>query len=142
MALLTAKGTRPGDSIPTSSMADIAFLLLVFFLVTTVFPKDKGLAMVLPDGISDVAARNVLHLLVLADGIVEVRGGESQQGARVRAAQIGGIWRESVTENPRLIAAVKTSPDAAYRHMIDVLDQLHAAGAQRISLQLLESGAR
>ena len=40
--------SRPSDSIPTSSMADIAFLLLVFFLVTTVFPKDRGLAIALP----------------------------------------------------------------------------------------------
>ena len=40
------KRERPSDEIPTSSMADIAFLLLIFFLVTTVFPKDKGLSIV------------------------------------------------------------------------------------------------
>jgi hypothetical protein len=33
---------------------------------------------------------------------------------------------------------VKTHPDAAYRYMIDVLDALHAANAERISLQILE----
>jgi biopolymer transport protein ExbD len=47
-----------------------------------------------------------------------------------------------VAQNPDLIAALKTSPDAAYRHMVDVLDQLHSARAQRISLQLLEPGSR
>jgi biopolymer transport protein ExbD len=35
--------TRARAEIPTSSMADIAFLLLVFFLVTTVFDEERGL---------------------------------------------------------------------------------------------------
>lgn len=137
MALLT-KRARPADAIPTSSMADIAFLLLIFFLVTTVFPKDRGLALVLPDEVTRVSPGNVLHLLVLPTGTVEVRRGESQQATRVAASQVGGIWRRAVALNPDLIAAVKTSPDAVYGHMVDVLDQLHGARAQRISLQLLE----
>ena len=37
-----------GGELPTSSMADIAFLLLIFFLVTTTIDMDKGLGMVLP----------------------------------------------------------------------------------------------
>ena len=37
-----------GGEIPTSSMADIAFLLLIFFLVTTTIDTDKGLGIVLP----------------------------------------------------------------------------------------------
>jgi biopolymer transport protein ExbD len=41
-------------------------------------------------------------------------------------------------QNDKLIAAVKTVPNAAYKHMIAVLDQLQAAGAERISLQVME----
>jgi biopolymer transport protein ExbD len=37
-----------------------------------------------------------------------------------------------------MIAAVKTHPDAPYKYMVDVLDALHMAGAERISLQLFE----
>ena len=36
--------------IPTSSMADIAFLLIVFFLLTSVFATTKGLSFELPQG--------------------------------------------------------------------------------------------
>ncbi len=43
MAVLNQKKSRVSDEIPTASMADIAFLLLIFFLVTTGFPKDNGL---------------------------------------------------------------------------------------------------
>lgn len=134
------KRNRPSGAIPTSSMADIAFLLLIFFLVTTVFDEEKGLSLVLPEAQSqvEVSQKNVLHLVVQPTGIVEVKRGESPQTSQYAADDIGAIWRTEVAQNPNLIAAVKTHPQASYRHMIDVLDQLKAAGAERISLQVLE----
>ena len=42
------KVTRPSDEIPTSSMADIAFLLIVYFMVTTTFAATRGLDFALP----------------------------------------------------------------------------------------------
>jgi biopolymer transport protein ExbD len=140
MAVLNKKMQGVSDEIPTSSMADIAFLLLIFFLVTTTFPKDKGLAIVLPEQGEEaqVSQRNILHLIVQPTGTVEVKRGEAVQTQQMRPQEIEGLWRQEVTQNPNLIAAVKTHPDAAYRYMIDVLDALHAANAERISLQILE----
>ena len=140
MAVLQIKKSKVSDEVPTSSMADIAFLLLIFFLVTTVFPKDSGLAVVLPESAEEVqvSQRNILHLSVLPNGLVDVKRGESTQIQQVRANDVEAIWRQGVTENPNLIAAVKTHPNAPYRFMVDVLDALQTAGAERISLQLLE----
>lgn len=139
MAILKKK-SRAGGDIPTSSMADIAFLLLIFFLVTTIFDEQKGLSIVLPERGEelDIPARNILHLVIRDDGIVEVQRGESPQIQTTTAAGISTIWRMEVAENPNLIAAVKTSPGASYRYMVDVLDQLHVAGAERINLGILE----
>jgi biopolymer transport protein ExbD len=121
-------------------MADIAFLLLIFFLVTTVFPKDKGLAIVLPQEAEEVevSQKNILHLVVLPSGTVDVRRGESEEVQNVQPDAVESIWRQEFASNPNLIAGVKTHPDASYRFMIDVLDALQSAGAERISLQLLE----
>ncbi|HUE76303.1 MAG TPA: biopolymer transporter ExbD [Longimicrobiales bacterium] len=139
MAIMRKKN-RVGGEIPTSSMADIAFLLLIFFLVTTVFDEERGLQIVLPEPAEqqEVSQKNILHLFVDANGAVRVKRGESPNEQVIQANQLGSIWRLAIAENPNLIAAVKTAGNAPYKYMIDVLDQLQGAGAQRISLQILE----
>ena len=52
------KVQRPSDEIPTSSMADIAFLLLIFWLVTTTIDSDEGTKRQLPPPVPPP----VLHL--------------------------------------------------------------------------------
>lgn len=138
--VLNKKKSKISDKVPSSSMADIAFLLLIFFLVTTTFPKDKGLAIVLPEEGSsqEVSPKNILHIIVQPNGLVEVKRGESSQVQLVTADGLEGIWRLEAADNPLLIAAIKTHPAASYNQMIDVLDAVQTAGAGIISLQLLE----
>jgi biopolymer transport protein ExbD len=140
MAILQRK-SKVSDEIPTASMADIAFLLLIFFLTTTVFEEEKGLPIVLPEAAAEqveVSQKNIIHFLVQEDGAVVIRRGESTAEQVVAYNQIEGIMRQEIANNPEIIAAVKTAPDAPYRNMINVLDELQAANAQRISLQLWE----
>ncbi len=139
MAILHRR-ERVSDEIPTASMADIAFLLLVFFLTTTVFNEEKGLPIVLPEEseVQDVSAKNIIFFIVRADGAVIVRRGESQQEQVIPYTQIESILRTELAANENLIAAIKTDPDAPYKHMINVLDEVKLAGADRISLQMLE----
>ncbi|HUG40457.1 MAG TPA: biopolymer transporter ExbD [Longimicrobiales bacterium] len=139
MAMLRRKSRTSGE-IPTSSMADIAFLLLIFFLVTTIFDEERGLSLVLPEQgeEAEVSANNILHLVIQPNGIIEIKRGESPQIQQASAGEIAAIWRFEVGQNPNLIAAVKTAPGAPYRYMIDVLDQLQVAGAERVNLGILE----
>ncbi len=140
MALLNKK-SKVSDEIPTSSMADIAFLLLIFFLVTTVFEEEKGLPIVLPEAQAEqveVSQKNIIHFLVNEDGSVVIRRGESTAEQVVTFDEIEGIMRQEMQNNPEVIAAVKTAPEADYGYMVQVLDELQLAGAQRISLQLWE----
>lgn len=135
------KQSKVSDEIPTSSMADIAFLLLIFFLVTTVFEEEKGLPLVLPESEAEqveVSQKNIIHFLVQEDGSVVIRRGESQAEQIVSPDQVEGIMRQEIANNPDIIAAVKTAPNAPYRGMVAVLDQLQLSGAQRVSLQLWE----
>ncbi|TVP75855.1 MAG: biopolymer transporter ExbD [Gemmatimonadales bacterium] len=141
MAILRKK-SKVSDEIPSSSMADIAFLLLIFFLVTTIFPRDRGLQIVLPEADQEIEIpqRNILHINVQPNGMVVYRRGDSEQETTVAPRDMQQIWRQEVAENPNLIAGVQTHPDAEHRYMIQTLDALQLAGSTRISLQIQDGG--
>ncbi|HEY5565062.1 MAG TPA: biopolymer transporter ExbD [Rhodothermia bacterium] len=72
------KRKRLAGEIPTASMADIAFLLLIFFLVTTTIDVDTGILMQLPPPLDEnqkpppIKERNMLAILVNAQGDILV----------------------------------------------------------------------
>jgi len=105
-----------------------------------VFNEEKGLPIVLPEESEeqDVSAKNIIFFIVRPDGAVVVRRGESEQEQVVAFNQIESILRTELAANENLIAAIKTDPSAPYKHMINVLDEVKLAGADRISLQMLE----
>ena len=105
-------------------------------------PEDEGLALVLPEQIPggvQVSQFNVMHISPRPDGLVEVRRGVSLQVQIVAVRDIQAIWRQDVAENRNLIASVETYPDTPYKYMVDVLEALQAADAERISLTTLEN---
>jgi len=119
-----------GGNIPTSSMADIAFLLLIFFLVTTTIDMDKGLGMVLPaEGEEiEISKKNILNCLINSTGNV-LLGGE---GLEIR--DLSKVIRQKLAENDKLIISVKAHKSTSYKDYIAVIDQLKRANATRISI--------
>jgi len=71
---------RPAPEINAGSMADIAFLLLIFFLVTTTMDVDTGITRILPPPVKnknenvDVKERNVLKILINSHDLMLVNG--------------------------------------------------------------------
>ena len=119
-----------GGEIPTSSMADIAFLLLIFFLVTTTIDMDKGLGMVLPaEGEElEINKKNILNCLINSAGSV-LLGGEP-----VEIRNLSRVVRQKIAENDKLVISVKAHKAANYNDYIRVIDQLKEANATRISI--------
>ena len=120
-----------GGEIPTGSMADIAFLLLVFFLVTTTIDTDKGLGIVLPpagDVEIEIKKKNILNCLINSQGKVLL----DEEPTDVD--QIGRIVKKRLSQNPLLIVSVKTHPKTAYSDYVRVIDQLKIANAKKISI--------
>ncbi len=119
-----------GGEIPTSSMADIAFLLLIFFLVTTTIDIDKGLGLVLPaEGETiEIKKKNILNCLINSSGMV-LLGGEP-----VNLKDVSRIVKEKLRENNKLIISVKTHEKTHYKDYVAIIDQLKIANATRISI--------
>jgi len=124
------KSRRPAQEINSSSMADIAFLLLVFFLVTTTISMDKGISLVLPSEGNEleVNRKNIVNILMNENGKVLL----DDQPTRVNA--IRGIIERKLTSNPNLIFSVQTHPRTKYQDYLRVLDQLKEAKATKISI--------
>ena len=138
--MLMERKTKVEAEIPNASMADVAFLLLIFFLVTTVFNEEKGLELMLPESKAQevqVSQKNMLHIMVQPDGRVVLKKGKNPDEAPIPVAGLAERMRQEISLNPKIIAAVKTHPDATYDMMVQVLDELQKAEASRISLQML-----
>ena len=129
MSLLSKKKNREAV-IPTSSMADIAFLLLTFFLVTTSLDLDKGLQLVLPakgQG-KPIPKKNIASLLINASGEVLLDDSE------IRIPEIKEAIKIRLAENDKLIVSIKTDRSTKYQAFVSVLDQVQLAEAPRISI--------
>jgi len=128
---------RLKNEINASSMADIAFLLLIFFLVTTTIAEDKGILVKLPPW-SDVepdvtrfAKRNVYSVLVNAQNQLLVRGEPmkvSDLRDKTKEFIANPMKREDLAENPRrAIISLKNDRGTNYRTYLEVYNELQAA---------------
>src|SRR5690606_22494685 len=70
------KKSRANSEIPSSSLADMAFLLLIFFMVSTTFPKEQPRRLPFPDAEQtkkvDEPRKNFLHVWLEKDGSVYI----------------------------------------------------------------------
>tara|TARA_B100000686_G_C16087962_1_gene617145 strand:- start:12 stop:446 length:435 start_codon:yes stop_codon:yes gene_type:complete len=141
---MLSRKRRTLDEINSSSMADIAFLLLIFFLVTTHIDPGEGLTMVLPPHEADPLIKD-------ADDIVKILVRSSGQvlfdGELINMQQIETSAKNKVQEFQRLnpgldkdgkpkqpIFVVKTDEKAHYYIFLDVVDQLKMAQCRKISV--------
>ncbi|MCC5914900.1 MAG: biopolymer transporter ExbD [Balneolaceae bacterium] len=134
--MLNKKRNRESGEIDGSSLADIAFLLLIFFLVVTTIDVDTGIGLVLPPIPDDiepppVRERNLMNILVNAQGMVLI----NEQPAAINT--IRERVREFVNNNgadPDLsespddaIVSIKTDRQTPYNVYIDMLDEVMGA---------------
>lgn len=119
------------EEIPSSSMADIAFLLLIFFMVSTVFRKerDQPIEWVNAEATEkiDEKRKNILHVWVDADGTVFIND------QIVPYESISGVVRPLYTENRNLVVAIRGDRDVRYNQINTITKQLQASGAVRVT---------
>ncbi len=128
---------RIETEIPTSSLADIVFLLLIFFLVTTSMNPAKGLGLTLPPQGEqiEVFKKNILNVFVNQQGAILVGGEETPLSeVRARVEEKRMEYKKEKGEDEEIIVSLLAHPDADYGAMINVLDEIKLAGATKISI--------
>jgi biopolymer transport protein ExbD len=120
--------TNSGPFIPTSSMGDIAFLLLIFFMVTTIFRQESGLPVELPRA----EAGEEVNRELVSNVYINRLGQISIDDRLVQVKHIPDIMGKKISDNPQLIVAFKTDNYTDYGVVSDVMEALKEVNAVRV----------
>ena len=127
------KQTKKADEISQASLSDIAFLLLVFFIATTIFPTEQGIPLILPGATAQTKQINRKNVMVITcDAAGQIFVDDQSFPLRGLKDEV----KRRTAENPNLVVSIETHPDALYEIMVDVLDEVKLANAERISIKM------
>ena len=123
-----ARRELPAD-IPTASMADVAFLLIIFFLVTSIYSVTRGIQFSLPqhDEAALTAEPEAATLIEIAS-----TGALTVDSRPMALADLKGYLAPKLERNPTKSVILQTSLDAPYYAMTDVFDELRQVGVQNL----------
>lgn len=132
---------RKGNAeIPTSSMSDIAFLLIVFFMSTTKFDVKEGIRIVLPQAADEssqetqvltLTENEMTRMQITKEGLISVN---NETPRRFETGELDVLIQQKQKINSDMIFKIITDREAAYSDMIRVVDRLKAAKIEKISL--------
>jgi len=125
-------GTRlkVDEEINSSSTADIAFLLIIFFMVTTAFGTTRGLEMTLPkkQKAEEVKTTEAVLIEIDEDGSISI------DVIPYSVEDIQPYLEPKLARNPNKFVLVKSDLSAKYQGMVSVIDELRQVGVKNISI--------
>jgi biopolymer transport protein ExbD len=120
--------SKASDQIPSSSLADIAFLLLIFFMVTTVFRKETERNIEWPDAAAtqqiDEKRQNIMYVWVEQSGQVFIN--DRPVDMSDVSNLVAPAWAES---GRRLRISLRADARVPYRYIDAVQQEIKDAGA-------------
>lgn len=119
--------------IPTASMADIAFLLIVFFMVTITFEKDKTQVILPKTELRFEIPKEVAYVSVTNNGQIRVTNGDDMS-VPVGSDDVVTFAANLVAKYPGRALVLKADADVPYRNIDKILDSLKQAKVELIYL--------
>ncbi|OGF68097.1 MAG: hypothetical protein A2Y62_05685 [Candidatus Fischerbacteria bacterium RBG_13_37_8] len=119
-----------GSEIPTASMADIAFLLIIFFMITGIFALTKGPSFAPPkeDDALMIKPEEAIYIHLSSEG------GISVDQKPMELNQIKNYISSKLAQNPTEPVIIDTHPECVYGRMVDVFDVLKQLKVKNISI--------
>jgi biopolymer transport protein ExbD len=126
-------------SIPQASMADIAFLLLLFFMVSTVFVQEKVFWVErnrwpYAEAIQKVPRNHTSTIYIKQDDAVLIDDIPYSM-EDIESMKIAGVMQRKLNNDANLIVCYRTDREAKYGIMSDVMRQLQDIGALKITFE-------
>ena len=125
-----ARTPRPVRQVQLTSLIDVTFLLLKFFILTSSFAVIESLDVSLPTEVSSKQAIDprTATIDLLASGMVYVNG-EATPELQMNGA-VGALFKS----NPKRKVVIRCDDHAVVQQLVDVMDTIHLAGGQNVSV--------
>jgi len=122
--------TKATTKIPTASMPDIIFMLLIFFMVTTVLRTYEGLNVFLPQArkIERLETkRHVSYIFLSKDGLISI------DDKIIAMENVKHIMYEKRVADPQLTASLKADKNVQMRLINNLHMELREADALKLN---------
>lgn len=123
--------SKTSSDIPSSSLADMAFLLLIFFMVTTVFRKDEPRPVEFPEAEAtqklDEQRANIVHIWVESNGDIWIND------QLIPQVEVSGVIGPMYRENNELVPVLRADRNVPYRVISGIQEELQESGAVRLT---------
>jgi biopolymer transport protein ExbD len=123
--------SKVGAFVPTTSMADVAFLLIIFFMVSAEFSVRKGMMFSFPSTRSAGEASEATQPVLLA---IDAGGRLQIDGVAANLEDVRRLLVPKLEVHPNQWIVLRASGETAYGRLVEVLGQLKAIGVKNISL--------
>ena len=126
--------THTSKEISTSSMPDIIFMLLIFFMVTTVMREYEGLDVIIPRAkmIEKLESkRHTSYIWATKDGLVSV------DDRIININNLSGLMYNKIAKNPKITVSLKSDQKATMKLITDIHTQLRTANALKLNYSAL-----
>jgi len=126
---------RINIGIDMTPLVDVAFLLLTFFMLTTVFRLPQTLEINLPPKDVDIKIGESNLLTIRVDENMQMYwnvGFELPQ--KIKWEDFNKFLKTKRAENPRFNVLIKIDKKSKYHMMIDIIDELRVVGLDRYAL--------
>ncbi|HEX2164090.1 MAG TPA: biopolymer transporter ExbD [Thermoanaerobaculia bacterium] len=126
------KKSKVSDEIPTATMADVSFLLIIYFMVTSTFAATRGLDFALPEQEDNpplIEKEESVLIEIQAAGNIVVDQQPMELG------DILEYLEPKLEANPMKPVIIRPDPNAPYGRMVDVFDELRAGVEQGIEVK-------
>ena len=126
--------THNSNEISTSAMPDIIFMLLIFFMVTTVMREYEGLDVIMPRAkmIEKLESkRHTAYIWATKDGLVSV------DDRIININSLSGLMYNKIVKDPRITVSLKSDEKTTMKLITDIHSQLRTANALKLSYSAL-----
>jgi len=127
------KSRRESENSSWSSMSDIAFLLIIFFMISSAFMFREGINLVLPDSTKSVTMKSsdLFFIKLKKDSSIEV------EKKKIEITMLEDRLKDFISRVEDGAVIIQVEADAEYSGVIDIIDTVRLSGAHKLSIKMI-----